>query len=330
MWNNNDRWITITPAPGVTRDQVIIQPAGIDPSLPVLLRVHHIAFSNVTIDCVMGSDFKNEYTESIWLDKVSISSSDVLGPDDELGQPISYGWQESFLTNSTVHHFPGRGPAASFVRNVQETNLGDDAFDNPSVIINVSVKGIHEKNPGDHIDALQYFAAGDLNSIVYNYQATDVAGQLIFIACEGSIDPLYISNIAIVNYLGVCAEGPGGGGAQVIGTPVSWDHILFRNITLPNQSFASYDCNAGVTATNCEINGMVAWMISAGSQVAIHNSHIIDAADEATGNGLPPGIGTGYTTGDPGFISSAVRGGATDWLSADFFQRPNRLAPASI
>jgi hypothetical protein len=315
-YNTNDRWITITAAPGLAKNDVTIQPGGCP------LRINHLALSNVSIDAVVGQDLAGwNYIWSdneLWLDRVSISSSRGKDYTPELDAVIDNQWAAAYLTNSIIHDYPGRAiatPNVQIVRNVQINNIGDDAIDNPQLVMNTTVSTIIANDASDHIDAFQWWGGGDFNSIVYNCKATDIDGQLLFMEADDTTG----RNIAVVNFLGV-ARGVAGSASQfgkIDRAPV--DHLLLLNITLPNQYLFINDSD--VPFTNTKVDSIVAWRFYGG--VGFTNSHLIDAAGETlalpNGGALPAGD---YTTGDPGFITAA---GVPYTPSDDF-----HLSPTSV
>lgn len=312
-YNTNDRWITITPAPGVTRDQIILRPSGLS------LRVCHLAVSNVRVDCTVGGDFdgwkpsSGVWTDSaIWVDNCEIFSS--LGKDHtpSIQPAIGNGWVSSFLTDSTIHDFPGHSvQTVSLLRNVEIYNIEFDAIDNPQLVINTNIHDMTDNAVGDHNDAIQYYPDhSDMNSIVYGAKATNVAGQLLFggllLESQGGPHEGVFSNVAVVNFLGTSSFGPSAspeasqiGGGQGRNS----EHLLFYNITLPNQSFYFTD-QLGATFKNTVVGGCAFWRFYSTftTGVTLNTSHIIDYANESNGFHLPS-VYTDYTTGDPGFIA---------------------------
>src|SRR6185436_6923220 len=177
--NLNDRWITITAAPGVAKRNVIVQPNG------AYLKVNRLAVSGVSIDCLSPGTFVGNLPwwsdTQLWLDGVEISSS--LGMAQEIPSPIESNWAAAYITNSIIHDYPGRAIVANdvpIVRNVQISNISDDAIDNPQLVINTSIDGVLAANEGAHIDAIQWFIdRADANGILFNVKATNLGvGQL--------------------------------------------------------------------------------------------------------------------------------------------------------
>lgn len=297
----NDRWITVMPAPGVARSSVIVQPLG------QTLRVEHLALSNLTVDCTHGYDIapaNNLFTDSaLWVDQCDISSSLGMAGPNEIPAPIDTSWKNASLTGSSIHDYPGRAVAGGvgLVRNVTVSNIADDAFDNPGLVVNTSVDKVQQIDPADHIDGFQWFGSGDRNSIVYNCSATSVYGQL-FLMQGGYGGTDAFSNVAVVNFLGTAGQGPGDGGSQV-GLNTTFDHVLLYNLTLPNQNLFIIDDltnnNGRSMFTNSAVVGCVVWHYYAW-YMPLTSGHLIDAVGEAKQFALPPGT---YTTGDPGFIA---------------------------
>jgi hypothetical protein len=314
-YNTNDRWITVTPVAGVSRESVIIRPNGYS------LRVCHLAGSGVTVDCTVGGALdgwrpQGAWPDSaIWLDNCEVTSS--LGKDHtpQLTPPVGYGWGCSFLTNSSIHDFPGHSvQTVTLVRGVEIYNIEFDAIDNPQLVINTNIHDMSDNAVGDHNDAIQYYPDhSDMNSIVFNVKATNIAGQLIFggllLESQGGPHDGVFSNVAVVNFLGTSSFGPIAspeasqiGGGQ--GLPS--DHLLFYNVTLPNQSFYFTD-QLSATFKNVVVDRCAFWRFysSISSGIDLRTSHIIDYANETGAAGYRlPAIYTDFTTGDPGFVTT--------------------------
>jgi hypothetical protein len=311
----NDRWITITPAPGVPRSSVIVRP------MQNSLRVYHLALENLTLDAQLGSDITNAAPGSFggvwtdpefWIDNCSISSSLGKSHLPELTTIVdTFQWAGGYYTNSTIHDYPGRAIVADrtdLVRNVQITNIGDDAIDNPQLVVNTTIDNVIANDPSDHIDAIQYFTDHpDMNSITYNVKATRVDGQLLFGTILSPSDGAF-SNVAVVNYLATSLSGPvSNPSASQIGggTNVPCDNLVFYQITMPQQNFLFINDPGQSIFTNTFVEGCVFWRLytpqSAG--ITITQSHIIDFANESTAR--PTGD---FTTGDPGFVAAKVGG----------------------
>lgn len=309
-WNENDRWITLQPAPSVPQSNVIIQPNG------AALRVYHLAMEGVTIHATVGADitgwnYVDNTPDAVWLDNCDVSSPGITA-GTEINQVIDQTWTHSYVTNTTIHDYAGRGIVNSeLVRNVKMYNLGDDAIDVPGLVVNSAIDNVVAINAAEHIDAIQWWnpsgdAAGlDSNSIVYNVTATRVDGQLLF---GGD------NNVAVVNFLGVSLQGAASPAASQWGG-AALDNAWFDHVTLPNQSLLF---NSDVyPLTNTALTNSEVWRLSTTSPaISVANDWIQDvsafgpvagqygtgdpqlAADgtPAPGSPLTP-LGIGYSTG---------------------------------
>jgi hypothetical protein len=326
--NDNDRWITITAAPGLTKSDVTIQP------LQNGIRIDHLAISNVTIDCTKGYDLTVGYTywsdPELWVDNCDITSSLGKSYTPEISASIDVSWSNAYLTNSTIHDYPGRAIAfVTIVRNVQINNIGDDAIDGPNLVVNTTINNVIANDPLDHIDAIQWMVNhNDANSIVFNVKATNVDGQLLFGAnltqAEGGVANGVFNNVAVVNYLGVTLRGPiASPGASAIGGAGPSNNLLFYNVTLPDQSFLFLDDRADSPYTNTVVEGCVFWRfaIHTTGEITVQALHII----QYDSNPYMPAAYVGdYTTGNPGFVSPPNPDGT--YSSTDNFH----LLPTSV
>ena len=305
-YNYNPRWITLQPAPGLSRSDVTVRPDQL------ALRVYHLALHNLTVSCSLGADLYGwndgpNAGDALWVDGCDIFSPLGQVQPTEIPAPLDQAsWAQKFVTDTSIHDYPGRAMVGiDLTRGVHIYNIGDDAIDNPGMVVNTTIDNVIADNPVDHIDALQWWlGGGEANSIVYGVTATRVDGQLLF-SDQG------MSDLAVVNYLGVSLQGGLADPAasqfgKSTGTNVL-HHLLFDHVTLPNEAFFFDDDTSNNVWSDSTVRNSVFWRLFAtdGSTKTIQNCHVIDTSSFA------PHFGD-FTTGDAGFADPA----AGDWRPA--------------
>lgn len=143
---------------------------------------------------------------------------------------------ESTLTNANCI---GIGSKFRLARNVTGGTLSNDGFNNAQMVVNVSLDDLDALETGNHVDAFQLHWVSDGptgNVIVYNYRASDNAGQSIFVADEPG-GGFILNGAALVN---VYTDAPAYG---------QWDcdtdHLVLWNNTILSDS--AYMLRAGIT-----------------------------------------------------------------------------------
>jgi hypothetical protein len=187
-----DAWLTITTAPGVTRDQVeIVEPSTITGGVGI--KTHLVRLNNVTVraNLYAGND-----GPQLWLDHSIMPGT---GPLDPLIY-VSQGWYYGFYaTDSTSTNVVNGFPGATLARSCLINLFYNDGFPGAQMVINSEAKyqtyGLDPLGNDYHSDVWQERSPWtDDNVILYGVVGTDhCTEQGVFSRNSGQ------SNMAIVN-----------------------------------------------------------------------------------------------------------------------------------
>ncbi|MCY2954912.1 MAG: fibronectin type III domain-containing protein, partial [Planctomycetota bacterium] len=265
--NDGARWVTVRPAPGVTRQEVAVIVGNSS------MRAGKLHLRNVKLDFTAGCPMDNS-GRGLWLD-----NCDVFGV---LQQGIAsqsflqgYSLGPTYITDSRLHDLPATPMTdIAFVQNSTIEHCWIHGANNPQMMVNTTIHDIQVPNPADHGDGLIWYVDGndgtrygDWNGIVYNVTMTDIAG-LLLLSDRG------ITNLAVVNVTGT-ASGDCINGASQFGKGIQdnrLDHLVFDRVTLTNQKFYFIDDTPNNVWSNSVIRNSVAQLIFSVNP----NNHIIN------------------------------------------------------
>ena len=216
-------WTTIRPAPGVTRNDVVLVRGD-----EGRIRIDRIRLQNVTVDQTDGWGIAG-YTSSgweLWLDGVQ-----TTGPGRLAGVPVQPHFGALYLTESSFTGYANGPSSTRLFRNVVISDIGSDAFQNARVVINSVVNGVDPSGTDFHPDIWQlYGPSGDFeNRILYNVRTADANSQGIFFSGTQSV-----SDIAIVNF-SMDRTGSNAHHSQIISDAI--DHLVVKHVSMPNQAW---------------------------------------------------------------------------------------------
>jgi hypothetical protein len=186
----NDRYITITTAPGILREQVVIEEAR-----PKTARIR---LNNVSIKTNDAGNFYTGFTDLravLWLDNCFVTTKNGrYGSTQKVLSTCT-----PYVTESVWHDAPDGPTDAVLVRNSTITKLCSDMVSGVQVVLNVTGSDIDPANTGAHPDIYQIFRpSGSLdNHVIYGVRATNFLAQGIFIAALANGEK--IRNTAFVN-----------------------------------------------------------------------------------------------------------------------------------
>jgi len=279
-----DGWVTIAPAPGVAKEDVVISGGG-------RFRVKHLAVRDVMLDLSDGGSIGNfpTYSPSIWFDNVT-----AIGPGAGVGTTVSrwQGWSGLYYTDCEFSDFRDGTQGATIARNVTLRNLGSDAFGDSRLVVNGEVYGISVPPGRDyHPDVFQFSGTGTTrdNTIVYGLYARDIGAQGLF-----ADDLTNIDNTAFVNVL---IEQKAGGGYKSQ-WDVEADHLLLWHVSILNQSFAW----RGGSRDDLSVRGCIFQKsegVVSGPDWALRSNHFIDATSYGA-NTFGDDVSTGSISGGGG------------------------------
>ncbi|MCX7001588.1 MAG: dockerin type I repeat-containing protein [Candidatus Sumerlaeota bacterium] len=161
-------FLTVMPAPGLTREQVRITSSGSSTEMDTLLvRVKGLTVYNTALA------HKNESNAVLWFDNCTLMGS---GRDADLGCFASRGWDGGiYITDCAISNVQNAARGMVLTRNTTVTKYGEDAYSSSWVVINsvasdIDSSGITPDNP-PHPDVIQNGCGH--NTIWYGVIATD-------------------------------------------------------------------------------------------------------------------------------------------------------------
>lgn len=187
--NAATQWLTITAAPGVSTNDVIINSIGSTAGI----RTQKVRLKSLTIS---GPTIPTNSTIGaiVWLDGVT-----YVGPGRAVAnsQPVSGTsvWTGGiYVTGSNISQSANGVIGAKLVRSTHVHDIGSDAFQSSQVIINCTATTIDASGTTFHPDVYQ-INGGMSNAIIYGLTATSgIAAQGLF---ADSASP--VTDMAVVN-----------------------------------------------------------------------------------------------------------------------------------
>jgi len=156
------RWLTIRPAPGLTKADVTITGttgSGLNSKL--------VKFEDVTI--TGGINSGGPLVDYVWFDSCVFN-----GPGQDVGEIGRGGWSAQYATNSTWQHVSTAADSFNLLRDVTVQNYGGDAFSNSGIVIN-SVARLQDPltQLGNFHPDIYQIVGHPRNNIVYGVTATE-------------------------------------------------------------------------------------------------------------------------------------------------------------
>jgi hypothetical protein len=272
----SQRWLTVMPAPGLTKQDVTILKSG---SSGLRTKLVHLA--DLTIRGVISTTTPDE--DYLWIDNCHLVG---VGRTTSIAFASASAWSGVFATDSTLEQNRDGLVACRIQRNVRVSNIGSDAFTNSAMVLNCSVDGIDKSGTDFHPDVYQFSGTGTSreNVIVYGMQAFRAGAQGIF-----ADDLASLANIAFVNVV-IQKVGPYEN-PYFSQWQVPTDHLLFWNVTNTHRF-----CFRTDALTNLSVVGCVFPQATAPGTIdqrGFRSNHFIDA----TSYGMVA-LGSEFTTGD--------------------------------
>jgi len=290
-----DTWLTISAAPGVSRENVRIVGGSGDRLNASLTQI-----KGVTVVSNLYSSNNLNRPAKIWF-----NNSELVGAGSTDNQVFATQWTGGIYSTESMIRDVRNGfkGGALLERNVTLRNLGEDAFFNSPLIINAYVENIDTTgvSGGPHPDLVQYSNVR-YNNIVYGLKALGVKSQGLFMR---SISDTPSRDIAFVNIL--VEMDPNTYFNQILN---SVDHLLIWHVTLANRLLRidndpDPNNNFQTMIRNGSIRNSVIYSIFQPQNFESHfqgdytidNNHFIQGAT----------FGTNDTDGDPGFMDPATQ-----------------------
>ena len=135
------RWLTITPAPGLTKSQVRLVDSDGNQGLNTFL-VH---LKNIIVQ-PLGSDLSvlrtgTQIDSYIWMD-----NTDMIGQGSTVPGDLVTGWNRTYSTGSLFAHSVNGLGGGSVVRDTVVSHIGSDAYSNSKLLVNSSADNMDRGN----------------------------------------------------------------------------------------------------------------------------------------------------------------------------------------
>lgn len=290
----SNRWVTIRPAPGLTKAHVSITSTGTEGVKTKLVRIE-----DVTIRSELKTDAA--LTDYLWLSNCKLQGNGrdtVIGTDGFVS--ASSGWTEFYFTDSSLDAHKD-GLAAKIVRNVALSNIGSDAFSGARLVVNSSVDDIDASGTIYTPDLVEFdLSGGDVeNRIFYGVSGWDVTANMITADGGGTAT---LKDVAFVNVLHDYRAG-----IDILSTEfrtLNINHLLLWHVT--SMQLLNWNTDDG-NLSNVSVKNS-AWLgmtVFGDASSAILNSHDVSYNHYISDSMLYITPGSNVTTQDPGFTDEA-------------------------
>ncbi len=314
-----NRWVTIRPAPGLSKIQVAITSTGAEGVKTKLVKIE-----DVTIRSELKTDAT--LTDYIWLSNCRLIGN---GRDTVVGTAgfisPSSGWSDIYFTDSTLDGQKD-GLAAKIVRNVALSNIGSDAFSGARLVVNSSVDDIDASGTMYTPDLVEFdLSGGNIeNRIFYGISGWDVTANL-FTADGGGTATL--KDVAFVNVLHDYRPGE-----DILSSEwrnVILNHLLMWHVTsMQLVNWNTADSNlSNISIKNSAWLGMTVFGDSTDN---ILDSHDVSYNHYISDDSLYITPGTNVTTDDAGFTNAAGNDYTPTNMSALKDRSPNVVTGIDI
>lgn len=231
--STTNEWLTITRDPGATKENTIINASGTVKNTKLL------KIDGVTVKSRGSSQyvFILGSPTNLW-----VNDSNLIGSGRWIvnTNPIHFNSDTGhYSTNNYIFDADYAFRRATLVRGVDMEQIGNDAFENTGFVVNCTLDDLSNgPNPSWHADAFQTHTSGvppPNNRIVYNYKATNVHYEGIFMRSDAGL----AANNAFVNVfieLREPADLNETNSYAFMASAInqSWDHLLFWHCTFLN------------------------------------------------------------------------------------------------
>ncbi len=228
-----DRWTTVQPAPGVTRQQVqILADSDFSSTATGRFAQNMVRWKNVGIFSQSDANYSTVlYLESGhhgWLDGAELYEKEGAFAETN---PWSGGdGHRVYLTDAHLHNLTNAG--FTFGRDVLISDIASDVFRARSDIFSVNLT-VRDIDPGEseaHPDFFQFYDPDGVleNVVIYNTVVTNMDAQGIF-GGPGSL-----SDVAFVNLLMEKDPADSASTSQLTG---NWNHVLLWHVTTVDSGF---------------------------------------------------------------------------------------------
>jgi hypothetical protein len=187
--SGGNRWLTIEPAPGVTRAQVqLTQAGGLDGTglRTPKLRVRSLRVAPPSGGTVLEND--EAMSDALW-----IEDCELVGTGRTSVRRWHAGWSEVYVTDTLVHKAVNGVEGAKLQRGVTVQEIASDAFSNSALVVNSSARNIDHRGTEFHPDVFQFYGLSE-SALLYRVTANDrIYGQGLFAGVN-----IHLNHIAFI------------------------------------------------------------------------------------------------------------------------------------
>lgn len=228
--DDGGKWLTFTPAPGITRAQVTFLLDA-----PTDARMGRLCLRNVRLKLLTAM----QGCRGLWLDNCDTFGSLANPPANGISflQPEFCG--PIYVTRGIIRDLPYTPlTKPELVRGVTIKNVYTHGINDPRLLVRTTITNVlHRPGTDDHVDGIFWYSTNeDVNCIVQDVTLTQIHG-LCLLSDRG------LSNLALVR-VSATAAGVGIGGACQFGKGIfdnTLSHLLFLECSLPNQRLVLVD-----------------------------------------------------------------------------------------
>ena len=233
----NGRWITLRPADGLDRDEVIIAAgSGTDIIRP---KVRWLKFEGLSVDFSDSWQMYKEDTHKHWYDNCRWFSGEgwEYTPPQSITPVRNHGYPGLYITDSVAYDTLYGFVTCNLVRNCHVEKISGDAYQNSLMVVRSTAHNLDSTVNSHHTDLLQYFGHFE-DIIVYYVSASHV------VSCQNFFLDHYLSSFTNCAFVNVAVQN------FESDPPFSQlnsahDHVLFYHISNPGQRFGLRDDMAG-------------------------------------------------------------------------------------
>ena len=316
----NSRWLTIRPAPGLTKADVRVT------SYSGSLRATLVHVQDLTFRTFFTAG--SSENAHVWVDDCHMLGD---GPDTLIDNSGGHWlnptqWAGNYITNTECEQNFHGFLHATLQRQVTVHDIASDAFHNGRLVLNCTAYDLDAGDTGAHVDIYQLTyrlpeeeGSPDVNCIYYGNRADDYNGQGIYFDSYGTLWNSTFDNVAIVNSF---FNQPSYGFSRSHLSNRYSNHILFWNLTILNQKldFNLLDGDGGLE--NISVRGCCLQRMTYGSRPG--NTASVLTPHDVSDNHYIEGS-SGYHNITPGDSASEGDPGLEDAGAGDY-----RPSPASV
>ncbi len=291
----SDRWIRLTPAPGVSRGEVVFDASSAAGFRTRLVHADGVTFrGSLQLTSTAPPYLADSY---VWVNDCVLEGP---GPGVDSGFFSTTDWTGTYFTGCDVSNNRNGIRSATFTRDCHVHDISSSPFGASPMVVNSRCADRFDSTQF-HGDVFHWFQESNSleNFILYGVRAVDFDSQGVFAevmpAAGGEGPFVTMDNVAMVDvHMSKDASSASG----------SWwnrstNHLLLWNVSFPDQPFRWGQSEVGTVLENVSIVGSVFHAFSISDLPASSDVRHVHYTNPDYYLGTFPG--TDVTFGDPGF-----------------------------